>query len=118
MDLLYIARAVFVEQPWEDNTYIPEDSVVEVSCLGGTGQSPQWSIYLPGIGVPSQFGFQGSIPLLNSRGIYQKESELDNSNRILLHINNTEDINGTEIQCDDLITATTISRTVLIVYGK
>ena len=110
-------HAVFVEQPWEEYTYIPEGSVVEVSCSGGIDQSPQWSINLPGASSTSQFGFEVSIMLLNSKGFYQKESELDNSS-VLLHINNTEDINGTEIRCDDLITATTISRTVLIVYGK
>ena len=108
--------AVFVEEPWEDNTYIPEGSVVEVSCSGGINQSPKWSIYLPGAATPSQFGFQVSIKFLNSNGFYEVESELDN--RILLLINNTGDINGTEIRCDDVSTATTISRTILIVYGK
>ena len=89
-----------------------------MSCSGGTGQSPGWSINLPGVATPSQFSFPVSITLLNSRGFYQKESQLDNSGSILLHINNTEDINGTEIHCYDLNSATTISRTVLIVYGK
>ena len=113
---------VTVSQPWEDYTYIPEGSIALVKCTADMARAPAWTIFLGGnetnpVGL--QFTFNVSINSLNKRGFYQVPSDVDGT--ILLKVNVTEGINnnnGTEILCVYPGEATTISKTVLIVYGE
>ena len=84
--------------------------------------SPVWSILLSGTTAITQFSFERSIMLLNSRGFYKvplPEVQTGTLNKtIQLLINNTEGNNGTMIMCNDVVSATLFSETTLIIYGK
>ena len=109
--------SVSVTQPWEEYTYIPENSTVILNCTVVEDRTPAWTIFLSGNHVGLQFSFPVSISTLNDRGFYQLLSKENGT--ILLFVNVTTDVNnGTKIQCVYPAQATAISKTVLIVYGE
>ena len=68
-----------------------------------------------------QFTFPASIKTLNDHGFHQlPEIDLGMTMKIIrLLINSTMGINGTVVRCDDIGTATLITRTTLFVFdGK
>ena len=108
-------HAVFVEEPWPPNVFIPpgSDSVV-VNCTGSKNQGQVWSIILPGTSVVSQFYYQDTVTLLNNNGIYEMPGiEHELTRTIRLYINDTEGKNGTKLHCVNPATAYTISATTL-----
>ena len=114
---------VGVSPPWERTTYVPHNSSVRINCTANSSvYSPVWSILLSGTTAITQFSFERSIMLLNSRGFYKvplPEVQTGTLNKtIQLLINNTEGNNGTLIMCNDIVSATLFSETTLIINGK
>ena len=108
-----------VATPWELDTYIPRESVIQMNCTGEKSQALRWAITLPGHPTPDQFLYPEHIARLNSHNFYKMpEVEHEMGKTIQLLINNTERTNGTRIQCVDIGSAMTINETTLTVYGK
>lgn len=110
-------HAVFVEQPWPSDVFIPQGSSesVVVNCTANTSEKPEWSITLPGASTASQFSLADSIALLNGENFYNMTViQTEQTKTIRLHINNTEGKNGTKIQCINPGTAGVIDETTLI----
>ena len=103
---------------------MPHNSSVRINCTANSSvYSPVWSILLSGTTAVSQFSFQQSIMLLNSRGFYEvplPEVHPGTLKTIQLFINSTERNNGTLIMCDDVVPSSTLfsETTLLIIYGK
>ena len=117
MNLAIISRlhAVFVQTPWEANTFVPADSIIQIECSAAdSSQRPYWVInrFL-------QFTNPANKPGLNRRGIF--EVEQDDTGVIQMLINSTTDNNGTTIECvyvSDDDTPTVLETNLLLVYGK
>ena len=100
---------------------MPQNSTIQINCTANSSaHSPVWSILLSGTTAISQFSFQASIRLLNSRGFYKipLPEEPGTLEIIQLLINRTDGNNGTLILCNDVVSSTLFSETNLIVFGK
>ena len=101
--------------PWQANTYIPQNSLIYVTCNSERDQGPHWLILLANKTAAIDFDYLSSAKLLNDRGIYKIEQQTNVTLRLL--INSTESNNGTMIQCNDANTGGRISETTIIIPG-
>ena len=106
---------VDVASPWQENTYVPQNSSIHMTCTGERNQVLYWSIQLADSETDTQFDYPSSISILNGHSIY--EIGINASDTIGLLINNTEGNNASIIQCVDGNTVTTISQTTLIIIS-
>ena len=114
--------AVKVSSPWEEATFIPQDSnSISVSCSkqNEEGQNMlEWSIRLPDRQVDDSFAAGIREEILNNRGFYKLRSLRNGTLRVIrLAINNTEGINGTMLKCVDIISGNLLEDTTIVVYG-
>ena len=113
--------AVEITEPWKRTTYVPQGSSAHFNCTVSKNEQSLiiWSILLVGTDTPSQFGFQESINLLNSRGFYQLPMVTTESDRtIQLLMNSTENNNGTVVRCDGINPPALLQETNIAIFGE
>lgn len=112
----YHKLTVKAENPWEQDTYVPRNSSVHLNCTGSR-DNLLWSIKLAGFS--SFVRFRRSGPLLRSKGFEELPSEtVGDQTTISMSITNTEENNGTLVECVSILDASVISSTTIIVLGK
>ena len=107
-------------QPWQTNTYIPNDSSTYLICTANDqDQRLLWSIQLLTSATPVELDDDAETAF-NNLGFYEVRVP-DSSTTIHLLINGSRnDIHQTTIRCVYVqgITTTILNETTLVVYGK
>ena len=110
---------VSVATPWEPTTHLLRDSSTIMSCTQREmSQVLEWYITLPGHNQPLLFYSEDTIAHLNNLSFYvlpEIEREMGNTTQLL--INSIEGKNGTTIECVDVVTASVINKTTLVIIS-
>ena len=99
---------------------MPHNSSLLMNCtLDSITQKAAWAIVLSGLTDPSPVQFERSLVLLNNRSFYNLPDITSGDQKIIrLLVNATEGNNGTVVQCIDTETASIISMTTIMIFGK